>query len=108
MMDTQYEKCNYMPCESLKFESNYEVVKKSKKRSRNPESWIKSKRKEAILSGQTYINTRGEKVSPKKMGPDCNCQKKCFAEVDEEARRTIFNGFYSLKRLGLQCYSRIY
>ncbi|KAF2352110.1 hypothetical protein FHG87_017137 [Trinorchestia longiramus] len=69
----------------------------NRSRTRNPELWLKSRRKKAILSGQSYTNTRGKVVSSKRIGPNCNCRNKCFHEVNEESRKKIFNGFYNLK-----------
>lgn len=69
-----------------------------KKRSRNPENWIKTKRKLAILAGRQYLSTKGQLMPSKDIGPNCNCKSKCFQGVDKENRELIFNGFYSLKR----------
>ncbi|KAK8401138.1 hypothetical protein O3P69_002712 [Scylla paramamosain] len=73
-----------------------EAPKEKKKRTRNPENWKKEKRKRAILSGQPYVNTKGELVGPRAIGPDCNCKNKCFTAVNDENRNAIFNGYYSL------------
>ncbi|KAG0698537.1 hypothetical protein GWK47_026015 [Chionoecetes opilio] len=75
-----------------------EVSKEKKKRTRNPENWKKEKRKRAILSGQPYVNTKGELVGPRAIGPDCNCKNKCFIAVNTDNRNAIFNGYYSLNR----------
>lgn len=75
-----------------------EAPKEKKKRTRNPENWKKEKRKRAILSGQPYVNTKGELVGPRAIGPDCNCKNKCFTAVNDENRNAIFNGYYSLNR----------
>lgn len=75
-----------------------ESSKEKKKRTRNPENWKKEKRKRAILSGQAYVNTKGELVGPRAIGPDCNCKNKCFMAVSDENRNMIFNGYYSLNR----------
>ena len=79
-------------------EQNIEKNSEKRKRSRNPENWIKTKRKQAIIAGQSYVNTKGEIVSSKFIGPDCNCKNKCFLGVNKENREIIFKGFYSLKR----------
>ncbi|XP_037779592.1 uncharacterized protein LOC119576110 [Penaeus monodon] len=73
-----------------------ESPKEKKKRTRNPENWKKEKRKRAILSGQAYVNTKGELVGPRAIGPDCNCKNKCFTVVSDDNRNAIFNGYYSL------------
>ncbi|KAK8727473.1 hypothetical protein OTU49_009573, partial [Cherax quadricarinatus] len=73
-----------------------EAPKEKKKRTRNPENWKKEKRKRAILAGQAYVNTKGELVGPRAIGPDCNCKNKCFLAVSDENRNAIFNGYYSL------------
>ncbi|KAG7175562.1 hypothetical protein Hamer_G025513 [Homarus americanus] len=73
-----------------------ESPKEKKKRTRNPENWKKEKRKRAILSGQAYVNTKGELVGPRAIGPDCNCKNKCFTAVSDDNRNAIFNGYYSL------------
>jgi len=74
-----------------------ETAKEKKKRTRNPDNWKKEKRKRAILSGQAYVNTKGELVGPRAIGPDCSCKNKCFHAVSDDNRSAIFNGFYSLK-----------
>lgn len=79
-------------------ENQQEISKKKGKRTRNPDNWKKEKRKRAILSGQAYLNTKGELVGPRFIGPDCNCKHKCFLNVSYENRLAIFNGYYSLKR----------
>lgn len=79
-------------------QSQQETIKKKNKRSRNPDNWKKEKRKRAILSGQAYLNTKGEFVGPRSIGPDCNCKHKCFLNVSDENRLAIFKGYYSLKR----------
>lgn len=75
-----------------------EAPKEKKKRTRNPENWKKEKRKRAILSGRPYVNTKGELVGPRAIGPDCNCKNKCFQAVNDDNRNAIFNGYYSLNR----------
>ncbi|XP_064079025.1 uncharacterized protein LOC135196261 [Macrobrachium nipponense] len=73
-----------------------ESPKEKKKRTRNPENWKKEKRKRAILSGQAYVNTKGELVGPRAIGPNCNCKNKCYNQVSDENRNMIFRGYYSL------------
>lgn len=72
--------------------------KRKGKRQKNPSNWKKEKRKRAIISGQAYLNTKGDLVGPRIIGPDCNCKYKCFGSVSSENRLAIFNGYYSLKR----------
>ena len=74
------------------------TTKPRNKRSRNPDNWLKTKRKKAIISGQSYVNTKGKIISPKQIGPDCNCKNKCFIGVNKESREAIFKGFYNLER----------
>jgi len=74
------------------------VQKRGRKRIRNPDNWIRNKRKRACQSGEMYVSSRGKVVNARHRlpTPNCNCRYKCSEQVSETARDVAFHGYWSL------------
>jgi len=70
---------------------------KSRKRQRNMQKWKRNQVKQARLTGQSYVNHRGNRVAakvPAGAEPICKCKFKCSERVDAECRSAIFTSYY--------------
>ena len=83
-------------------------TKKSRVKNRTPKKWWNEQRKTKKNSGEAYpYKVRGNKtmirhVAAKKVGPPCNCKKKCFDTLGGVAINTIFKDYWGLGTYDLQ------
>lgn len=68
------------------------------KRPRHPEKWACNQRKTLRNSGQSYINSKGKQVGPRKMLPSCgsSCRNRCDSKVTHSDREINFYHYWSL------------
>lgn len=57
----------------------------------------REKAKRLRIAGKSYINSKGQNVPGKTIGPDCNCRLECYKKINEGKRQEIFEQFYALK-----------
>jgi hypothetical protein len=57
----------------------------------------REKAKRLRIAGESYINSKGQCVPEKSIGPDCKCRRSCYKKIDESKRLEIFQRFYGLK-----------
>ena len=73
---------------------------KTRKRAKNPQEWVRNKRKYQRNHGKEYVTSNSSgverKVEQTRLGKDCDCPLKCFARVSEERRSEILHGFWEL------------
>ena len=85
-------------------ENTVPEVKKilSRKRKRNTSEWLVTKRKEAYERGNSYVNNEKKLIPEKDVKPPCQkeCKFSCTKTINEDLRKNIFDGFYSLAREG--------
>ena len=89
-------------------ENTVPQVKKilSRKRKRNTSEWLVTKRKEANERGNSYVNNEKKLIPEKEVKPPCQkeCKFSCTKTINEDLRKNIFDGFYSLAREGKQMF----
>lgn len=71
------------------------------RKKRNPETWKRNVVKKARLSGQSFVNTKGEIIPVRKTGLDCECRMKCF-QVPKINPDEILSYFNSLDTKDIQ------
>lgn len=61
------------------------TVRKSRKRQRNPDNWVKHKKKSLKNTGKAYKKVTGKTVPAKEVKPPCGekCRLKCSQKIDE-------------------------
>ncbi|XP_072390087.1 uncharacterized protein [Diabrotica undecimpunctata] len=67
----------------------------SRWRQKNTQRHKKIKRKTKRNLGHEYINTKGKKIEPKKLGAPCGCTKQC-RQLLAGKENDIFNAFWNL------------
>ncbi|XP_047521302.1 uncharacterized protein LOC125060441 [Pieris napi] len=65
-------------------------------RKRHFNEWIDTKRKNLRNMGKEYMSRNGKIQAKRKMGPPCQCRKKCFDKLSEGKRQKIFKSFWNL------------
>lgn len=84
------------------------LLKCTPKKSRNPDQWKRNVRKRMFQEGKEYEETRKtkkgkitKKIQEKAMKKGCDekCRMKCTNKVSEEARKKIYDAYYSLKSI---------
>ena len=96
--------CNSPVKKKVKCES------KIRKKIRDPQNWVKNKRKLARNSGQTYSYwcKRGQKTitnKEAKIGPDCGCKQECMKKLNTKNLNiilTLFDKFWKMADFNLQ------
>lgn len=78
--------------------------KKGKKRSRNPDNWIREKAKRLRNCGQSYTSKSGKIIGEKKMGPPCKekCILSCSKKINENFRNEMFKEYWAFSSLQRQ------
>ena len=72
--------------------------RKARKRTRDPETWIRNIRKRKRNAGQEYITRKGKSVSAKIFTDvDCKCKLLCRENISVGERRDIFDSFWKLQ-----------
>lgn len=76
----------------------------TRKRTRNPERWIKNKRKQGKNSGKEYTKSTGTTAKKREVKPhSCErCRYKCPYNVTDETRETICQDFWALGSIDRQ------
>lgn len=71
---------------------------KPRKVSRNPRNWKRNKNKQAINTGQEYVNVSGKTVPSRKLGQGCKltCRFKCHQKLSELQRQKIFKQYWAI------------
>lgn len=82
------------------------LIKKAKIVKANPSKWKRNAAKMKRNKGESYNSNynKGVEVSDKRVRPPCNdkCKLKCSLKIDEEARKLIFDKYWSLGSLHLR------
>jgi len=76
-----------------------EQRKKSRKRVRNVNTWLRVKRKLARQSGEQYLSANGNLVKAKKPCTDrclCTCKLRCSEKFSVDERQQLYDIFYSM------------
>lgn len=70
---------------------------RSRKRTRNENSWKKNRTKYLRHSGQRFINERGKEFPARKLSSPCpsTCARKCNSMFSESKRQGLFDNFWS-------------
>lgn len=76
--------------------------RRSRKRTRNPESWKDNKAKKLRNCGKSYQSRSKKTVPARCMKPVCSCRLKCFDNITENSRLSIFENFWRLGNIDLQ------
>ncbi|KAG8335325.1 hypothetical protein J6590_071068, partial [Homalodisca vitripennis] len=67
-----------------------------KRKVSNPDSYIRTKNKNARLKGQEYVSPSGKTVASKQPEFDCRCANQCLKKIGEDGCTQIFSKFYNL------------
>lgn len=82
-------------------------AKKGIKRKRRPETWTRNKQKQLQNAGKAYTMHTKEKTmrTERRLKPPCGekCRLISSSKIDEEARMEVFNSYWDLGELSLQC-----
>lgn len=71
------------------------VMKKSRKRQRNPSK--RETAKQLRNTGKAYVNVKGVLVENKSFrNSDCGCASKCIESVTEDERKSMYENFYAM------------
>lgn len=76
----------------------FETVKLTKKRLKHLNKWKKNIRKAKVAKGESHISDKGKIIAAKTLKNSClsTCSYNCTALLDKNARRDIFDTFYTL------------
>jgi hypothetical protein len=74
------------------------------KRKRDPESWIRNKRRKLLNSGSDYINCRGKPVKGKKFSglPLSCCKRHCYNKLSYEEGAELFKNYWGTASYDVQ------
>ncbi|XP_046671127.1 uncharacterized protein LOC124361134 [Homalodisca vitripennis] len=67
-----------------------------KRKVSNPDSYIRTKNKNARLKGQEYVSPSGKTVASKQPEFDCRCANQCLKKIGEDGCTQMFSKFYNL------------
>ncbi len=82
-----------------------ETKRRSRKRLRNPNSWMKNKRKIKKNLGQEHVNSKGKLVEKKRVKDGCSmekCKLKCHININPESRENILKDYWKMGDINLQ------
>ncbi|KAJ8972193.1 hypothetical protein NQ314_000291 [Rhamnusium bicolor] len=76
----------------------------TRKRFKDPQLWERNQRKLYRNLGQEYTNSKGKKVSSRKMKPVCSakCRLKCFSKITENKRQEMFDYYWQIGSIDSQ------
>lgn len=88
-----------LPILEPNFEINKDCEKKSRKRTRKPQTHKIFEQKLKVQKGLEYKTKSGKVVNAKifKEQTECNCKKKCVEKISPFRQKQIFQIFYELK-----------
>lgn len=83
--------------EQVTLDHQYYSIKQVKKRTKNPDRWVRTLNKIKRLKGLEY-QTRSERRIPAKVfqNVDCGCKNSCMEKIDIECRKRVRDDFYNL------------
>nr|CAI5840558.1 unnamed protein product [Callosobruchus analis] len=70
--------------------------KKSKRGSRNTNSWKRNERKCKRAKGEHYVNVKENQLEKRRRGGSCNCRFICWNSISEAMLNEIFESFYRI------------
>lgn len=70
----------------------------TRKRKRNPDTWVRNVRKTQKTEGKEYITSKGKVIKGKEVKPSCNCRRKCGDKFTDVERAGMFASYYSLSK----------
>lgn len=70
--------------------------KRSKRGMNASDQYKRNVIKKARVQGKEYVNHKNNQVNKVEIGAACNCKKKCYDNVTEEDRISIFGKFYDM------------